>query len=253
MTGYLDTSPGMPGRTALQHGTPTSWVAIDIAKDEHVVLAESPRGRRQFRIANRLEDVHAFIQFLRELPAPVRIGFEPTGVYHRPLAFRLVDAGFDVVLIASLACARSREAMFTSWDKNDPKDTQVLLELLKQGVTMRYVDPLVAGWHNIQEVSKTYWQVTLARTRVQHSLLTHFLPLYWPEFARFWRTSRSEAFCQMLHAFPTPSSIRATDCETFITAAALPAGRKVNKRASRRSTSSRAARSRCPPPSRVPR
>lgn len=121
--------------------------------------------------------------------------------------------------------------MFTYWDKNDPKDTQVLLELLKQGVTMRYVDPLIAGWHDIQEVSKTYWQVTLARTRVQHSLLTHFLPLYWPEFARFWRTSRSEAFCQMLHAFPTPASITATDCDTFIKAAASPARRKVNKRA----------------------
>lgn len=231
MTGYLNAAPGIPGSASHQHVIPASWVAIDIAKDEHVVLAESPRGRRQFRIANRLEDVHAFVQFLRELPSPVRIGFEPTGVYHRPLAFRLVQSGFDVVLIASLACARYREAMFTSWDKNDPKDTQVLLELLKQGVTMRYVDPLVAGWHDIQEVSKTYWQVTLARTRVQHSLLTHFLPLYWPEFARFWRTSRSEAFCQMLHAFPTPASITATDCETFIRAAAVPAGRKVNKRA----------------------
>lgn len=231
MTGHLDAAAGTRGAASHQRVIPTSWVAIDIAKDEHVVLAESPRGRRQFRIANRLEDVQAFIQFLRELPTPVRIGFEPTGVYHRPLAFRLVQSGFDVVLIASLACARYREAMVTSWDKNDLKDTQVLLELLKQGVTMRYVDPLLAGWHDIQEVSKTYWQVTLARTRVRHSLLTHFLPLYWPEFARFWRASRSEAFCRMLHAFPTPASITPTDCDTFIKAACLPAGRKVNKRA----------------------
>ena len=231
MTGYLEAAAAAAHHPPMQDAAPASWVAIDIAKDVHMVLAESARGRRQFRVANRLEDVHAFIQFLRELPTPVRIGFEPTGVYHRPLAFQLVSAGFDVVLIASLACARYREAMFTSWDKNDPKDTQVLLELLKQGVTMRYVDPLVAGWHDIQEVSKTYWHVTLARTRVQHSLLTHFLPLYWPEFARCWRTSRSEAFCQMLHAFPTPASITATDGDTFVKSAALPAGRKVNKRA----------------------
>jgi transposase len=140
-------------------------------------------------------------------------------------------AGFDVVLIASLAGARYREAMFTSWDKNDPKDAHVLLALLKQGITMRDVDLLVAGWHDVQEVAKTYWHVTLARTRVQHSLLTHYLPLYWPEFARFWRTSRSEAFCQMLLAYPTPASMTATDCEAFIQAAALPAGRKVRKRA----------------------
>lgn len=43
---------------------------------------------------------------------------------------------------------------------------------------MRYLDPLVAGWHDIQEVAKTYQLVTLARTRVQHSFLTHYLPRY---------------------------------------------------------------------------
>lgn len=221
----------MTGHLKPQDAPPASWVAIDIAKDAHVVLTESAQGRRQFRVVNQLADVQVFTQFLRALPQPVRIGFEPTGVYHRPLAYQLVVAGFDVVLIASLACARYREAMFTSWDKNDPKDTRVLLELLKQGITMRYLDPLVSGRHDIQEVAKTYWQVTLARTRVKHSLQTHFLPLYWPEFARFWRSSRSEAFCTMLLAFPTPAHITATPCEAFITAAMLPAGRKVNKRA----------------------
>ena len=71
--------------------------------------------------------------------------------------------------------------MFNSWDKNDPKDAAVLLELLKQGMTQRYVDPLAAGHHDLQELSKTYYQVTLSRTRLQHSLLTHYLPLYFPE------------------------------------------------------------------------
>ncbi len=222
MTGYP-----MP----LQDGVPVTWVAIDIAKDVHVVLVETPDGRRQFRVANRLEELRALLAFLRQQPQPVRVAFEPTGVYHRLLAYQLVTAGFDVVLVASLACARYREARYTSWDKNDPKDASVVLDLLKQGLTMRYVDPLVAGWHDVQEISKTYWQVTLARTRVQHSLLTHFLPLYWPEFARFWRTSRSHQFIQMLLAYPTPGSIRATALEDFVAAAGLAVGRNVNKRA----------------------
>lgn len=84
----------------------------------------------------------------------------------------MVTAGVDVVLVASLAVARYREARYTSWDKNDPKDAAVILELLKQGITLRYVDPVVAGWHDMQEVAKTYWQVSRSRTRVQHSLLT---------------------------------------------------------------------------------
>lgn len=146
-------------------------------------------------------------------------------------AYRLVSAGFDVCLVSSLTCARYREARYTSWDKNDPKDARIILEVMQQGMTMRYVDPLLAGWHDVQEVAKTYWQVTLARTRVQHSLLTHFLPLYWPEFARFWRTSRSEQFIRMLLAYPTPASIVAVDLDTFVASAWEAAGRKVGKRA----------------------
>lgn len=211
--------------------TPATWVAIDIAKDTHAVLVESSAGQRPFRVANTLDDFERLIAFLHTQPTPVRIALEPTGMYHRPLAYRLVAAGFDLVLVSSLSCARYREARYTSWDKNDPKDARVILEVLRQGMTMPYVDPLLAGWHDVQEVAKTYWQVTLARTRVQHSLLTHFLPIYWPEFARYWRTSRSAQFIQLLLAYPTPASITALSCDAFVEAAWTAAGRKVNKRA----------------------
>jgi Transposase len=221
------------GYPSIENATPVTWVAIDIAKDAHVVLVQTPTARRSFRVGNRLDDIERLIAFLWIQPQPVRIAFEPTGVYHRPLAYRLVCAGFDVVLISSLACSRYREARYTSWDKNDPKDTAVLLELLQQGITMPYVDPLVAGWHDIQEVAKTYWHVTLARTRVQHSPLKHYLPLYRPEFVRYWRTSRTEAFITMLLAFPTPVAITAHPCAAFLDLdlASAAAGRKVGKRA----------------------
>lgn len=135
MTGYPKPS---------QDVVPQTWVAIDIAKHTHTVLLEA-QGRRRFRMTNRLEDLEGLIALLHTQPAPVRIAFEPTGVYHRPLAFRLVSAGLDFVLVASLAVARYREARYTSCDKNAPKDAAVLLELLKQGITIRYVDPLIAG------------------------------------------------------------------------------------------------------------
>jgi len=217
--------------TALPATAPATWVAIDVAKDAHVVLIERNGKRQQRRLPNTLEGIEQFIADLHEHPQPVRIAFEPTGMYHRPLAYRLVTAGFDVCLVSSVTCARYREARYGSWDKNDPKDARVILEVMQQGMTMRYVDPLVAGWHDVQEVAKTYWQVTLMRTRVQHSLLTHFLPIYWPEFARYWRTSRSARFITMLHAYPTPASITAMSCDAFVEAAWEVAGRKVAKRA----------------------
>jgi len=145
-------------------------VAIDVAKDLHVVLIETAVQRRLYNVPNTLADVEHLIAQLRAAPQPLRIGLEPTGVYNRPLVYRLITAGFDVVFISSLACSRFRDARFMSWDKNDPKDAGVLLELLQQGITMCRVDPLVAGWNDVQEFIKTHWQVTLMRTRVQHSV-----------------------------------------------------------------------------------
>jgi hypothetical protein len=42
--------------------------------------------------------------------------------------------------------------MHNSWDKNDPKDAQVLLHLLKTGVTQHYQDPLTNQIQDFQEL-----------------------------------------------------------------------------------------------------
>jgi len=169
-----------------QSKTYGSWVAIDIAKDFNVVMTETTGGNiRCFRMANSSEDHERLVDTVRSLPQPCRIGFEATGNYHRTLGYRLVAEGLDVCLISSLASARYREVMFNSWDKNDPKDAFTLLQLLKQGITQTYVDPVATGIHDIQELSKTYWNITMSRTRLQHSILTHYLPLYFPEMAKW--------------------------------------------------------------------
>ena len=124
---------------------PTTFVAIDIAKFRHEVMIEPP-GRKRYRltILNERAKHDRLIDHLRSCPAPVAVCFEPTGDYHRAIAWRLVDAGVDVSLISSVALARMREAIHNSWDKNDPKDAQVMLHMIKSGNVMRYVDPLAA-------------------------------------------------------------------------------------------------------------
>ena len=142
--------------------------------------------------------------FLQARSGPVRIALEPTGNLHRTLAYRLLQEGFPVVSVSSVAGARYREAMFNSWDKNDPKDATVILHLLKQGIVQHYHDPLLAGNHDLQELAKTYQQITLARKRLADSLLNHYLPLYFPEMARYWESTRVEWFVAFLTQFPTP-------------------------------------------------
>jgi transposase len=217
--------------TAQPDGTSgVTFVAIDVAKTTNVVLVEDPSGRRmRFKVGNNRADYDRFVRFLQGQPGECHLALEATGNYHRPLAYRLRHEGLQVHLVSSVAAARFREVSFNSWDKNDPKDAAVILDLLKQGKVLRYYDPLLSGIHDLQELSKTYMQVTLARTRLQHSLLTHYLPLYWPEFGRFWHSSRAEWMVTFLLAFPVPALVRRLEREDFVEQAWPLVGRKVHK------------------------
>jgi transposase len=138
------------------------WVAIDIAKAHNEVLIESPHGcRRHFRLANTLQDFAKLAAFLSSSGYSCHIAFEATADYHRPLAHFLGAQGFALSLVSSLAVARTRDALYNSWDKNDPKDAQVILHLLKTGATQVYHDPLANHYHDLQELANTYQQISL--------------------------------------------------------------------------------------------
>jgi transposase len=207
-------------------------VAIDIAKHRHEVLIEEPgrRRRRRISIRNTADDHDRLVETLAGFNRPVRIGFEPTGDYHRPLAWRLHQAGFELRLISSMSLARTREAMHNSWDKNDPKDAQVMLHMLSIGVCLHWHDPLVHATNDLQELSKTHATVSRSKTEIWHRLMTHYLPLYFPEAERFKGNSRSDWFLAFLERFPTPSAINAYDKQAFIKAAWPVIGRKIFKK-----------------------
>ena len=144
-------------------------VAIDVAKLTHQVLLELPSGqRRALRIANTKTEIDHLVTTLRGFDSPCEIAFEPTGDYHRPLAYALGQAGFRLCQVSSIAVARTREALYNTWDKNDPKDAQVILQLLKHGTTQRYLDPLITGHQDLQEMANTYQQVSLRKGRTRN-------------------------------------------------------------------------------------
>jgi transposase len=206
-------------------------VAIDVAKARNEVLIEIPghARRRRLMVSNTRAEHDRLVELLTGLGQPITCAFEATGNYHRPVAWRLLQAGFEVRLISSLALARTREALHNGWDKNDPKDAQVILHMLRIGASQRYHDPLAAGINDVQELSKTHDAISRAKTEVLHRILTHYLPLYFPEIDRFRHNSRSDWFFALLDRFPTPGSITALSKEAFIAAAWDVAGRKVEK------------------------
>jgi hypothetical protein len=82
--------------------------------------------------------------------------------------------------------------LHNGWDKNDPKDAQVILHILRIGATRRYVDPLAAGINDLHELSKTHEVVSKMKTQTWHRTLTQYLPLYFPEIARLAGNSWSD-------------------------------------------------------------
>ena len=120
--------------------------------------------RRRLTVLNTRAEHDRLVTLLAGLGRPVTCGFEATGNYHRPIAWRLLQARFEVRLISSLALARTREALHNGWDKNDPKDAQVILHMLRINASQRYHDPLAAGINDVQELSKTHEAVSKANT-----------------------------------------------------------------------------------------
>jgi transposase len=210
---------------------PATLVAIDIAKHRHEVLIEAlgHQRRRRLTVLSTKADYDRLVENLAAYGCPVVIGFEATGDYHRGLAYRLLSAGFELRLISSVALARTREALHNGWDKNDPKDAQVILHMVRIGATQRYVDPLATGINDLQELSNTHEAISKVKTETWHRILTHYLPLYFPEIERFAGNSRSDWFLALLERFPTPGSIVALDRESFVREAWTLVGRKVSK------------------------
>ena len=92
--------------------TTAALVAIDVPKMRSEVLIETPgRARRQqLTVVNTRTEHDRFVTELQALAMPVIVGLEATGNYHRPLAWRLLAAGFEVRLVSSVAPARPRGA-----------------------------------------------------------------------------------------------------------------------------------------------
>src|SRR5688572_22513827 len=139
-------------------------LAIDVAKTRNEVLIEVPsQRRRRLTVLNTRTEHDRLIALLSGFRQAVTCGFEATGNYHRSIAWRLMQAGFEGRLVSSLALARTREALHNGWDKNDPKDAQVILHMLRIGATQHYHDPLMAGVNDLQELSKTHEAISKAR------------------------------------------------------------------------------------------
>ena len=206
-------------------------IALDIAKKHHDAKIRHPDGRTSYlRIENTLEGFNRLLALTASPHDDIIAAFEPTADYHRNIAWWLHKQGVKCDLVSSVRCARAREMLFKTWDKNDRKDASVIMYLLEQGLSSPFYDPLANGIIDIQEISNIYHQVTLARTLCLNSLVNHYLTLYFLEAEQFLHMSRAEWFCQFLLQFPTPSCITSLNRDLFVKQSWDVVGRKQYKK-----------------------
>lgn len=208
-----------------------TWVAIDISKFKHDILIEYANGsQKRLKIENTLADYERLITAIKPIGgSSVMAGFEATADYHRCLAYFLCQAGIHCQLISSIATARTREALYQTWDKHDKKDCSIILHLLKSGFTQVYNDPLLQGLNDIQELSNTYHQVSKRKTRLLHSIKNHYFALYFPEAEKFLHSTRANWLINLLLQFPCPSAIKSLPENIFIEKASQIEGKKRYK------------------------
>ena len=195
------------------------WVALDISKLKHDVLIEYPNGsQKRLIIMNDIEGFHKLANILNDSNLPIFIGLEATGYYHRSIAHFLLQQKFNVSIVSSIAVARTRDAQYNSRDKHDTKDTKVILYLLKAGIVQYYYDPVIHGYNDIQELSNTHYRVSFRKTQLQHSIVNHYLALYFPEAEKYFCSTRAKWFVDFMYRFPCPAAITCDDEKEFIDA-----------------------------------
>ena len=110
--------------TNLEHTLPDAvLVAIDVSKIRNDVLIEIPgtHRRRRLIVPNTRLEHDRFVDRLLALSRLVMAGFEATGSYHRPLVYRLLQAGISLRLVSSVALGRTREALHNHRLSFDPR------------------------------------------------------------------------------------------------------------------------------------
>ena len=142
-----------------KHNPVSILIAIDIAKKSHDILIALLNGRHKImKIPNSINGYQQLIAAANTDSNNITVSFEPTADW-------LHAQGVKCCLISSLAYARAREMLYKSWDKHHrKKDARVILYLMQNNIMQPFHDPLVTNYMDIQELSNTYHQISLART-----------------------------------------------------------------------------------------
>lgn len=190
-------------------------IGVDIAKEVHVAHATNYRGivltHNPLRFRNSLEGFEAFQNWMHRLLkkhgyTDAIIGMEPTGHYWWTFADHLEEQKQQVALVNPVATKRNKENRDNCPSKSDPKDAQVIADLVSRGYYSEF-RPQAASFERLRSLmgEREFWLED--RIRMENRI-TRWLDIHFPGYDKVfsdWRCRRSVA---TLKAFQTPSELQ---------------------------------------------
>lgn len=197
-------------------------VGFDIGKDKHHAFFGTAYGKTLWRRLIFDNDIFGYRRLIDQvntivahhLLEQVIFGMEPTGNYHKPLAYWLITQGYEVVLVGGKAVKDNRQLLDGRWDKNDTKDSANVADLVTQGKCQfyEYPDNELLSLRTLLSLRK---RLKKEDHRLRMQIRNSLLAKYFPEMDRLWGSSLGENLA-IVRWYLDPRKIAATEFGEFV-------------------------------------
>jgi transposase len=203
----------MSGRgTVEQEPEFVAWVAIDWADQKHVwcLQAANSAKREGGELEHKPEVVEAWVSELCQ-----RFGHGPIAVAVEQVKGALVYMlrkyeGLHLYPVPSTMTAKMREALYPSGAKDDPRDADLLLDLLLQHRDkLRRLTPDNEATRRVQNLVEERRKLVEEKT-AQLNRLIGYLKVYFPQMLEWFARLDTQLACEWLQRWPSLEELQNT-------------------------------------------
>lgn len=187
------------------------YVGIDVSKKSHRANFLNPtKFKKDLKITNDRKGFAELTEKLREYRKEdyrITVGCEPTGHYWENLGRHLKNEGFEVKLVSPLHTSRYKELLDNSPQKDDRKDSRVISQLLKEGMTLH--ENLPEGpYGEIRELIHHREDLMKEKSRLANKL-TVWLDRRFPEYRELFSELFGATSLGLLQEYGGPEKLEA--------------------------------------------
>jgi len=189
------------------------FVGCDIGSEHHAAAIMDPSGtvlEKLPRVFNTLKGFEFLEQkidyWVRRTGADtIRLGFEPTGHYWKPLIHYMCNRGVEVSFIKTTAVKAMRELTDSTPSKNDKRDSVTLAHLLREGKVLKS-PPAEGVWRELRDLVKYHRRLTRENGALLQRLRT-IIETFFPELTGAFCSNKAVGLWRLLEAAPFPEDL----------------------------------------------